>query len=536
MRAALLVGAVLLLGPGWTARAGERPVLAIRNGATFRAILDAAEDPDRDVRSRVAWILGRAGREEGLAALRKLARDPVPDVRAGALEALGRLLPEGSRVEVGLKVPVKDLNLRLAALRAARQLVFEQRDDLIQAGLESEDPVETELAVRALALDDPGASRPQVLAALRSPHASVRAVAVEVLARAGDEEARARVLEALEERGSEDSFLVRAAACRALAVMGAESEARRLRPAVEDVHYLVRREAIRALAALGDREALPAIRKRASDEDYTVRTAACEALGEMVEEESAPVLADRLADSVEEVRAAAEAALEEFPPDKAYRPVLKYADYVDDADTRHRAWRLLGVYAHPQTRDIAFHHLEDQDSTVSGYALQVGRKLGDRRIIPHVIGLLQTRVVGSGPMGPIEAGPLPLEGQEGFLACIEFEVKEPIPFAVLCLERIRDKRRITGMLYIPDLRVAARAAEYLAAMNYQPAVPVLEQLLKSGYNAGDLEFLSAVAGALKRLTGKEYALPTRPQVQPLDVLFIDVRAQELPPAGEEIGP
>jgi len=489
----------------------QRP--AAKNEATYRAVLEAARDPNRDIRARVAWILGVLGRKDGLPTLRRLAtEDPVPAVRAGALRAMAKILPTGSDVEVALTVPEEDADLRWAALEAAATLRFEQRDALVRAALDGTSLSERESAVRALALDAPRKSRPALLSALKGEHAPIRAAAARALGASKDPEAVSLVLEALAEKSAPDSFLVRAAACDAMARMKVAKGRNALRAAIADPHYLVRRSAIRAASRLGDRKAVPAVQSRATDDDYTVREVAVRALGELIDPTSPPRLAARLADDEPTVRALAEAALRKFPPNMAYKALLEYVDYRKLRETRQRAWRLLGEYAHPATVEIAFKYLRDRDAIVNTAAFHILRIHKDRRIIPRALELLKVPLM--------EQYLDEHQVYEAFHAAILFDLKQPIGFAKVTLQRILVPP-MSETAWVPSGEMAGPAAEYLAAMDHKPAVGLLEKIHNA--RAVSRPTRLAVAAALEKLTGKKYPVPPAPPpAPPVMRLFLEV--------------
>jgi len=500
----------------------DNDALRPRNEATFLQILKASKDPNRDVRSQVAWILGRVDRPEAISVLKGMLNDSVPDVRAAALRALCRQLPAGEVITPEMTVPVEDAGLRHAALAAAAHLRFKQREALIEAAMTSASPSERVLGLRALAFQSESRNRSLVLAALEDPNAVVRAAAVDALS-AADANAISLILKSLAERTAGDSFVVRAAACRALARMKAVDGRKELHAAVSDEHCVVRREAIKALSALGDRSAVDVIRTRIADVDYTVRVAACVALGEMVEARSAPDLSDRLADHVIEVRAAAEEALAKFPPDVGYKVLLKYADYQERRETRVRAWRLLGLYGHPATKEMAFQRLGDSNLAVGAYALRVGRKLEDRRVIPHVINnILRTRRLREGG----DEGPTALQAEEGFRVAILFGLKESIPFAILALKRALDPPMASVPLYMPDPNTVVWIARYLVAVKHEAAVPLLERVVTDPRAPLPESTRRSVLEVLRKMTGKEYVVvPDRVRVPIPDPTFIEVIEQ-----------
>ena len=512
---------LLCVLPARAARSDVPEKLPPRNEATLREILKAGGEANRDVRARVAWVAGRMGRAEALAAVRRLACDPAPGVRAGALRALCTLLPRGAWVQTKLATPVAPSSLRQAALVAAARLNFMARGEVIEQALKGSDVAECILAARALGLDTAAVSRPMLLQALEDPHVLVRAEAVRTLGYAADDEAVARVLAALSAENGPDAFMMRAAACDALARMKTVRGRSRLYAAAGDDHFVVRRRAIEALVALRDARGVPAIQGRMTERDYTVRVAACVALGRLVDGTSAPLLAARLSDGTAEVRDAADAVLAGFPPDLAYGALLKYVDAGEPADTpggrtvRHRVWRLLGDYGHPGTREAAFAHLDDRDIGVQVPAFRILRKLGDRRIMPLCLEVLRATRKKTAMTGPAE-GLI----EESFNAAAVFMRREGIPTARLVLKKAMVVP-VSDTAYVPGDRTTLAAAAYLGAIKDSGSVSVLEEALEQMKDR--VEVAQAVAAALKAITGRDYPAPVRPKRVQAGFYFIDVR-------------
>ena len=496
-----------------------------RNEATFRAILQAAGESNRDVRARVAWVIGQMERKDAGSVLSRLAVDETAGVRAAALSAMSKLLPRGAEVRVGMTVPVEDATLREAALAAAGHLRFDQRGELITTALGSTAVWERILGTRALVLDAPQAARPQLERMCRDRHALVRAAAVRVLGAAEDDAAGELVLGALAEAATTDSFVVRAAACEAIASMDCPGGREGLHKAIGDEHYLVRRSAVEALAALGDRAGMPLVQQRATDEDYTIRVAACRALGKVKVPASAPHLAARLADGVPEVRVAADDALKTFPPDSAQAALLKWVDYTQLSETRWRVWRLLGEYGHAGSREAAFSHLDDSAPFVRIDAFRILRKLKDERIMPRAIAILRTE-----PARMMKNAPLEGLVAEAFLAGSVFRLPEGSDLAGFVLARSMANPMDDG--YFPSGATLMAVAEYVVIVDARKTIPVLERMYKLMTDADVVavgqgrEVLKAVAGALEAFTGESYSLPPLPVLQePVGVYFIDIQAK-----------
>lgn len=513
-------GAALLLALAATgARADsatEKPALLHpRNEETYQAILKAAQDPNRDARAAVAWSLARMGRADARATLDALAADPAPEVRAAALRALREILPPRSAITVTLTVPVDDSALRHEALVAARTLLFAQRAELIQAALKSDQALERERAVQALELDAAASGRAALEGALKDPAAPVRAAALRSLGASGDPAVGPLLLAGLGEKSAEPSFLVRAAACDALARLGAKPTPAELLAAVDDTHFLVRRAAIRALAQLREPAGVPAVHGRLTEADYTVRVAACAALGELIAPGSPAPLVARLSDEAPEVRDAAFAALGKFPPELACAAVLRNAD-IKDAGVRGRCWQLLGEYARPETREPAFACIDDKDLVVRTCAWRILRKLEDRRVIAPTIALLRMRLSFPAPPDPL--------GDEAYRVATCFKLREPLPDTMFMLNYVANPPATMPAVpppFSPSMDLVMGGIRYMGALEHQPAVPLLETLFKSWQD--DATRGPELSAILEKLTGRPHPVPKR--APEYGVFFIDARTK-----------
>lgn len=198
------------------------------------------------IRTGAARRLGQMRDVEAQGRLQVLLQDPHPEVRTAALWAI---------VQLGAPVPVEALidsvssgrfvsNLRVAALflEAGRRVV-----PALCAFLAS--PTSTELQAQALLLAGElhaFDAEPAVLAALRSPHAAVRAAACTALGK-------------LESLGAQDG----------------------LAGALRDTDWRVRAAAAEALGRMGDPGAVPALAPLLTEVNPTALLAVCRALGQL---------------------------------------------------------------------------------------------------------------------------------------------------------------------------------------------------------------------------------------------------------------
>lgn len=501
MLAVFLAGALFASGAYAQRRA---PYDHPPNEASFRALMDAADEPDRDVRARAVWVLGRIGDEEALPVARRLAaEDPAEAVRIEALRALANLLEKGGEIEFKMDVEQASPAMRFAALEAAARFRFRQRDALVARAWERGTLRERAMAVRALALAPVPGKDAILQEALESGVPAFIAEAALSLAAQGDPASLGNVLELMAHR----DFEVRAAACQGLAFAKFEQGLPALQRACADPHYIVRRAAIRALVEIGDPETVGAIQGRIAEDDYTVRVVACEALGQLITPSSPPYLASRLADEVVEVRQAAEAALLLYPADMAYAAVMEYGGTEYEAETRHRAWMLLGEYGHEGTRELAFQSLEDSSPTVRGYAMRIMRKLGDRRSIPHIRRTLRFPHIERATEVDIE---------ECFAAAVLFELDG---FENLATRLLRLYLNPPETFTTTDA-MALGSIYYLASRGHEASAPLVRQVLEEG--AWDYESLKAMGEVLEKLVG--FAIEPPPERDPRGRYFIHVEA------------
>jgi HEAT repeat protein len=276
-------------------------------------LIGAQNDPDRQVRSRVASMLGN--RTEPLAAKALLATFPK------------------ERDETTRRAMVSGL-MRSAdpdILTAALALFTKEGESLsfyAQYGIPRCRP----------------AVLPVLLKALESPNGEIRAMAATTLTRLRDPRAIPALVQALasETRVDEDSVdealitafgeqaipeLRKAVAepkrrMRALGVLARLHDSWAFTRLCDDLHNPQRREsAILALGTLGDRRAVPALIALMSDPDPWIYDFAVEALGALKDPRALPVLLDTLKADSESLRATACRALGQIGDPRVIEPL-----------------------------------------------------------------------------------------------------------------------------------------------------------------------------------------------------------------------
>lgn len=139
---------------------------------------------------------------------------------------------------------------------------------------------------------DAGASLARGLDALSSPHARVRAAAIELLAAFPNEP---RVRRALIPAFEDKAWIVRMQAAEAAAQLGNHAAIRRLRRLLTDPHELVRLEAVTSLGFLRDRGARRGLYALLRDRSALVRSYAAAAIGRFGDSRDLQRLRDHLA-------------------------------------------------------------------------------------------------------------------------------------------------------------------------------------------------------------------------------------------------
>jgi len=374
-----------------------------------------------------------------MTALERALVDPDPDVRATAVEALPRRLSaEASQV---LLAALADEDERV--WRAA----VPHLPDLPDGGLpllwsvfrQSPQPKREEIA-RAVER-----SNPERLVAMAESHATApdwadRALAVEVAARAGSEQALRVVMDAL---GDPDP-VVRRAATTALGEARSARAVPALGHALSDPEVGVRVETVRALGAIDDDSVLPHLISALKDPGVGVRQAAAEMLARW----RSPGVARRLAAALAspDLRGAAGSLLEAIGP-AAVEPLVEVIPRADREtaaaagalleriagpepfvrqlssrvpEERLRAVEALGAMTGPGASERLVGSLDDPDRSVRIRAAGLLGDLGDPRAaeslkraflndpVPEVSAAAEEalrRLGGLPPPRPTEAGP-----------------------------------------------------------------------------------------------------------------------------------
>lgn len=291
-----------------------------RSPDALQALLDAAQDPEDDVRREVYQSLGRLGDRMALPALSRAAvRDPSAALRAVAEKAA----------------------LDVASGRGR--------------GLD----VSTELAI------------------LEGGGADDRVRAARALGRSGDW----RAIEPLLAAAREGNASLQQAALLALGHLGNQQAVPELCRIVTESAGQVRYHAIAALAELGDESALPALEALLDDMDPTTRQGALKAIAWIASDDLPAIAARMLKDPVEVVRVEAVLALESLRhPGRVDALVSAAAD--PSPFVRSEAARILGEAGDAKATPTLIALLDDRDPLVQLSAADALARLGAVEALP----------------------------------------------------------------------------------------------------------------------------------------------------------
>jgi len=244
--------------------------------AVIRALLEAARDPDLEVRRAAIRSLARYEEPSTAPAFREALRDPDPEIRTSAIEALGNLKDRSSVGAIAAALKDENVEVRRHAADALEDLPSASvRNELIAALKDSDAEVRSNVISALAHLKDP-ASAEALIAAMKDPKPEVRAHAIEALRELELASAPPGLLEAL-----------------------------------RDPHASVRHEAVHAVGHYQDGAAVPALRAMLDDPNAEVREAIVEALSEIRTEPAIQALMSALKSKDPKVRRAAADALGE---------------------------------------------------------------------------------------------------------------------------------------------------------------------------------------------------------------------------------
>ncbi|MDH4155985.1 MAG: HEAT repeat domain-containing protein, partial [candidate division Zixibacteria bacterium] len=268
-------------------------------------LLTFFDDPDPEIRRKIAHVIGMSGHAFCIPALRKLAADPVGHVRSAAFGALGWLATESDIDFLCAGLDDRYPDVREAAVGALILVGGTKVIDRFRADLEHRSVERQRLAVLGLGLIGDREVVPSLLKAVNHQEAAIRKSAINSLVRIGQVEDVGPLLLALND---ENGGVRKAAISAAVSLLG-ERAIQEIRALLEDEDVWVRYLAINGIGEVGKHEYGGYIMPYLHDEQDIIKIAAVKALAQMGYQKAVPELKRLREQKNRDVADAAEAAL-----------------------------------------------------------------------------------------------------------------------------------------------------------------------------------------------------------------------------------
>lgn len=240
----------------------------LKNGVTESLIpelINRATAKDDQIRSCVAFLLGKTDSLKAIHVLRDLLKDPVKDVREAALSSLEDHLDYLDVATLFDLIRDPDIRIQYKAIDGIVRLKDPQTIDHLIVAIQDESEYVRRAAVEIL--NHVGTSKhiQALFSAIKDEDWWVRARAADALARIGGPTVIKAVVDLLKNK---DEYL-RRAAIEILNVIEDERAFVHLMGAIQDADWWVRERAIDALARMGNKAAVPALLPLIREESQT---------------------------------------------------------------------------------------------------------------------------------------------------------------------------------------------------------------------------------------------------------------------------
>lgn len=251
-----------------------------------RELTRAADDPEPEIRQKIAHLLGLSGYEGSISTLKRLAGDMNGHVRAAAFSAMGWLAADDDVEFIMNGLNDKYPDVREAVVGAliivgGPRVVAKLTADLYHESVERQ-----RLAVTALGWIGEADVIPPLLRAINHPDPGVRKSAVTSLARIGNVHDVEPIILALNDENS----AVRKAAVSALVILRPESAINNIRLLLDDADVWVRYHTINAISELKSRQYSEYLLPYLDDDQDIIKIAAAKALATMNATDALPAL------------------------------------------------------------------------------------------------------------------------------------------------------------------------------------------------------------------------------------------------------
>ncbi len=224
---------------------------------------------------------------------RDMASDDLPRRRRAAAR-LTELPQYMAASLVARALDDSDLNVKLAAARAAIHLGLPRAGDRVVGWLKERDTRLRAMACEVIAVSPTDRSLAALVRVLGDTESEVRLAAVRALGRGGDSDAVSALLGQLDDASSK----VRVEVVRALGRLGDPRAVVPLVSKLKDSETDVRRHVAQVLGALADRRAVPSLIAALRDRNMDVRRGSLEALGKLGAADARPAIVALLEEEV----------------------------------------------------------------------------------------------------------------------------------------------------------------------------------------------------------------------------------------------
>ncbi len=264
-----------------------------------------ANDPDPEIRQRVAHLLGISGDLKSVPRLKEMTKDSNGHVRAAAYGALGWLGGESDLKDIFPGLDDNYSDVREAAVGALLVIGGESVINKFTDDLNNQTTERQRLAVTALGWMGEDATVKPLVAAINHPDAGVRKSAISALSRMSHISDVEPILLALTD---ENSAVRKAAVTAVITIKGADS-VQEIRPLLDDPDVWVRYHTITTIGELGRLEFTDFLMPYLEDESDIIKIAVVKTMAMLGERRAVPALNRLTSERNKDLVDAAEMAL-----------------------------------------------------------------------------------------------------------------------------------------------------------------------------------------------------------------------------------
>ena len=359
--------------------------------ARIEELLDCLRDPDPDVRVRACEALARAGDPAAVSSLFGLIGDRdarVSQSAAAAIQSLGSLETKRLALE---QARSEDMRTRRAALRIISYFGYPEGLDVLVAALADEDEKVREAAIYGLPLVDDPKGISALLDTAKHSSARTRGAVMRAL---GQTQPAPSIVSILRNGLRDADAWVRYYACQALGKLRVDSAVDEVIDRMNDGSGQVRIAAVEALARLTGERAATALEDAARSRDADLKRAALVGLGLSRRAKAIPTLREAAASDEAATRLVAIGALAEFDAPEVI-PALAHAATDPDEGVRSAAIGYLSTRPGPEATAVLVGRL--LEPSTRDRALEALAVAADERV-DGVLAALETADADTAPL------------------------------------------------------------------------------------------------------------------------------------------